>query len=91
MRMSMGNGDYFTEDNIRIVEMDGDKRREGILFTSQNKGIVFYDTISDEAILLAEGSWYRTWNTGYELSCAVGFAKNDTSYEEHGRGFCQGL
>ena len=33
-----GNGDYFTEDNIRIVEMDGDKRREGILFTSQNKG-----------------------------------------------------
>lgn len=75
-----GNGDYFTEDNIRIVEMDGDKRREGILFTSQNKGIVFYDTISDEAILLAEGSWYRTWNTG-DSYLSVGFAKNDTSYE----------
>ena len=52
---------------------------EGYLLTTFNKGLLYYDLGSQEAVTLNDGTWYRTWKQG-DKYIAVGFSDSDASY-----------
>lgn len=52
---------------------------EGLLLTMQGSGLVFYDVKEKKSLVVAEGSWYRSWRQGSRY-LSVGFPGN-ASYE----------
>lgn len=53
---------------------------KGLLITMPNQSLVFYDVQEEKSLVIAEGSWYRTWRKGNHY-LSVGFP-GGASYEE---------
>lgn len=51
----------------------------GFLLTSQDKGLIFYDPVSEISAVLESGSWFGTWKMGNQF-VSVGFLNGDRSY-----------
>jgi len=54
--------------------------KNGFLFSSQSRGLIYYDPFKKESFLLAEGTWYRSFLFG-GTCVSVGFVKGDSSYD----------
>lgn len=52
---------------------------QGFLLTSQDKGLMFYDPVSEASAVLEKGSWFGTWKIGNQY-VSVGFLNGERSY-----------
>lgn len=52
---------------------------QGFLLTSQDKGLMFYDPVSQASAVLERGSWFGTWRIGSQF-VSVGFINGERSY-----------
>lgn len=53
---------------------------QGYLLTSQTRGLTYYDPDREAGLVLAEGSWYRSFKKG-DQCISVGFVEGDYVYE----------
>ncbi len=76
------NSDHYTEENVLKVDftLEEDSEYNGFLFTSHNKGILLYEPAKEEVMMLAEGSWYRSWKQD-ETYISVGFSRKEATYD----------
>lgn len=53
--------------------------RQGFLLTSQEKGLILYDSVTGVSAVLESGSWFGTWKIGNQYVSA-GFLNGERSY-----------
>jgi len=53
--------------------------RKGFLLSSRTRGLIFYEPMFKESLVLSKGTWYRSFLLGGKC-ISVGFMSGDTSY-----------
>ena len=52
---------------------------EGLLLSSESKGLIFYEPVLKTSAVLENGTWFRTWKSENKY-ISIGFPKGESSY-----------